>query len=121
MFLSTLTAVCGKTERQIHAYCLMRHHFHLVVETPQAKAKCWLREEMSRAGWDAEALRQAGKGDERKVRRAARVRRETTLPLKWIAGRVGLGTSKSANTKLDLWMQAAGGETPLMARAAMND
>ena len=35
MFLSTLTEACGKTEWQIHAYCLMRNHFHLVIETPQ--------------------------------------------------------------------------------------
>src|SRR4051812_14021953 len=34
-FLATLTEACGKTEWQIHAYCLMRNHFHLVVETPQ--------------------------------------------------------------------------------------
>ena len=24
-----------KTEWQVHAYCLMRNHFHLVLETPQ--------------------------------------------------------------------------------------
>ena len=35
-FLETLGEVCQKTAWQIHAYCLMRNHFHLVVETPQA-------------------------------------------------------------------------------------
>jgi len=35
-FLSTLTEACGKTVWQIHAYCLMRNHFHLMVETPQS-------------------------------------------------------------------------------------
>lgn len=34
-FLSTLGEACGKTEWQVHAYCLMRNHFHLVIETPQ--------------------------------------------------------------------------------------
>ncbi len=34
---------------------------------------------------------------------AARLRRETTLPLKRIAARVGLGTSKSANRNLYPW------------------
>jgi REP element-mobilizing transposase RayT len=34
-FLGTLTEACGKTEWQIHAYCLMRNHFHLAIETPQ--------------------------------------------------------------------------------------
>jgi len=34
-FLSTLGEACQKTEWQVHAYCLMRNHFHLVIETPQ--------------------------------------------------------------------------------------
>ena len=34
-FLEALGQVCGKTGWQVHAYCLMRNHFHLVVETPQ--------------------------------------------------------------------------------------
>ncbi len=35
-FLQTLTEACLKTGWQLHAYCLMGNHFHLVVETPQA-------------------------------------------------------------------------------------
>jgi len=34
-FLCTLEEACQKTEWQVHAYCLMRNHFHLVIETPQ--------------------------------------------------------------------------------------
>ena len=34
-FLATLGEVCQKTDWQVHAYCLMGNHFHLVVETPQ--------------------------------------------------------------------------------------
>jgi putative transposase len=33
-FLKTLAEACQKTGFQVHAYCLMRNHFHLVVETP---------------------------------------------------------------------------------------
>src|ERR1700722_778073 len=36
LFLETLGEACAKTGWQIHAYCLMPNHFHLVVETPQA-------------------------------------------------------------------------------------
>src|SRR6476646_6280957 len=36
-FLSTLSEACQKTEGQVHAYCLIRNHFRLVIETPQAK------------------------------------------------------------------------------------
>ena len=35
-FLETLAEVCVKTGWQVHAYCLLANHFHLVVETPQA-------------------------------------------------------------------------------------
>lgn len=35
-FLLTLGQTCEKTGWQVHAYCLMPNHFHLVVETPQA-------------------------------------------------------------------------------------
>ncbi|MBA3832574.1 MAG: transposase [Chthoniobacterales bacterium] len=35
-FLCALEQVCGKTGWEVHAYCLMGNHFHLVVETPQA-------------------------------------------------------------------------------------
>jgi REP element-mobilizing transposase RayT len=36
MFLETLGEACLKTGWEIHAWCLMSNHFHLVVETPQA-------------------------------------------------------------------------------------
>ena len=36
LFLETLTEACGKTGWQVHAYCLMNNHFHLVAETPRA-------------------------------------------------------------------------------------
>ena len=35
-FLQALGAACEKTGWQVHAYCLMGNHFHLVVETPRA-------------------------------------------------------------------------------------
>jgi len=34
-FLLTLGQTCAKTGWQVHAYCLMSNHFHLVVETAQ--------------------------------------------------------------------------------------
>jgi putative transposase len=35
-FLKTLAEACEKTAFEVHAYCLMRNHFHLVLETPNA-------------------------------------------------------------------------------------
>jgi REP element-mobilizing transposase RayT len=34
-FIKTLGEACRKTGFEIHAFCLMKNHFHLVVETPQ--------------------------------------------------------------------------------------
>src|SRR5712691_1415301 len=36
LFIETLGQACAKTDWQIHAWWLMRNHFHLVVETPKA-------------------------------------------------------------------------------------
>jgi REP element-mobilizing transposase RayT len=35
-FVKTLAEACQKTGWQVHAYCLMRNHYHLVLETPNA-------------------------------------------------------------------------------------
>jgi putative transposase len=35
-FLKTLAEACQKTGFQVHAGCLMRNHFHAVIETPNA-------------------------------------------------------------------------------------
>jgi REP-associated tyrosine transposase len=35
-FLKTMAEACQKTGFEVHAYCLMRNHFHLVLETPNA-------------------------------------------------------------------------------------
>ena len=36
LFLKTLGEACQKAGFQVHAYCLMPNHFHLVLETPRA-------------------------------------------------------------------------------------
>ena len=45
-FLKTLAEACQKTDWQVHAYCLMRKHYHLVLETPNANlvsGRAWLQ------------------------------------------------------------------------------
>ena len=42
-FVKTLAETCAKTGFQVHAYCLMRNHFHLVVETPQGNLVAGMR------------------------------------------------------------------------------
>ncbi len=45
-FLKTLAEACRKTGWRVHAYCLMRNHYHLLVETPEANlvsGMAWLQ------------------------------------------------------------------------------
>jgi putative transposase len=42
-FFTTLAEVCTKTDWQVHAFCLMGNHFHLVVETPNANLVAGMR------------------------------------------------------------------------------
>jgi REP element-mobilizing transposase RayT len=42
-FLKTLAEACEKTGFQVQAYCLMRNHFHLVVETPNGNLVAGMR------------------------------------------------------------------------------
>ena len=72
----------------------------------ERKAKRIVVEELRRLGWKESDLASRRKSDPGKMALAARLRKETTLPLKWIAKRVWLGTSKSANSKLHQWMRA---------------
>jgi REP element-mobilizing transposase RayT len=99
-FVKTLAATCAKTGFQVHAYCLMRNHFHLVVETPQVNLVAGMR-------WFLSAtLEQGTKSAPEKLALAARLRRETTLTLPWILARLHMGTWKSLNAKQHRWRKA---------------
>jgi len=60
-------------------------------ESRAAKAERLVREELGRLSWTDSELAQRRKGDPSKVRIALRLRRETTMTLKWIAGRLQMG------------------------------
>jgi len=76
-FIKTLAETCQKTNWQVHAYCLMPNHYHLVLETPEPNL----------------------------VAGMAWLRRETTLSTKAIAARMHLGSSKAANRSLHSYMR----------------
>ena len=45
-FIKTMAEACQKTGWPVHAYCLMRNHYHLVLETPNANlvaGMAWLQ------------------------------------------------------------------------------
>ena len=58
----------------------------------EAKAEGIVQAELKRLGWEEKELEERRKGDPAKVRVAARLRRETTMTLAWIAERLRMGT-----------------------------
>ena len=59
-------------------------------------------------GWQEKDLARHHKSDPGKLEIGARLRRETTLPLKTITARLHLGTSKAANTNLHRHLRGLG-------------
>jgi REP element-mobilizing transposase RayT len=62
-------------------------------ETDTARAERLLEEELRQRGWTARQLTARRKGDREKVKIAKRLRRDTTMTLDWIAGRLSMGAA----------------------------
>ena len=95
------------------------HHY---AEERQAsdkmKAQGIVAAELKRLGWAEEDLARRRKGDGQKVRIARRLRAETTMTLKWIAGTLHMGAWTHASNLLSAsrgssrnFMDAGGAET----------
>lgn len=76
---------------QVSEQASPRHTGEDVRQSAQAKAERIIQEELARLGWAVQDLRGHRKGDGRKVRIAARLRRETTMTLTGIAERLQMG------------------------------
>ncbi len=63
-----------------------------LAESDEPKARRIVEHELRRRRCTREQLTPWRKGDKRKVRIALRLRRETTMPLKWIAEQLAMGT-----------------------------
>ncbi|SPE51856.1 hypothetical protein SBV1_1440046 [Verrucomicrobia bacterium] len=72
-------------------------------ESAQARAERIIQDELGRLGWEEKEVISRRKSDPAKLAIAARLRKETTLTVKGIAVRLHLGTSKSANFRLNQW------------------
>jgi hypothetical protein len=82
------------------------HRHELKRESAEFKAERIIQEELKRLRWNAGELGRRRKSDPGKLAIAARLRRETTLALPWIAARLQAGTWKSLNAKLHRWRKA---------------
>src|SRR6266436_4309719 len=80
---------------------LREHHFgKFRQERALAKVERIVAQELRRLGWQETDLASRPKSHPAKLQIAARLSRETTLSIKQIAGRLCLGTSRSANVRL---------------------
>jgi pyruvoyl-dependent arginine decarboxylase (PvlArgDC) len=60
-------------------------------KTDEQKAQRLVREELAKRSWTEQDLKRCRKTDARKVKMAARLRRETVMTLDWIARRLQMG------------------------------
>lgn len=79
-------------------------------EAAEAKARRILAEELKRLRWTPADLQGRRKNDPQRLALAARLRKETILPVKSIAKLAGLGSSNSANANLHAWMRRKGND-----------
>ena len=73
------------------------------METDVAKAERIVRGELKWQRWDETKLAARAKGDLIKVKLAARLREETLVTVKWIAGRLQMGSAGYVNNRLYRW------------------
>jgi putative transposase len=76
------------------------HHRQGLDESDEHKARRIVRDELQRLKWTMEELNKIRKGDKRKLRIARRLRQETPMTLKWIAGTLKTGTSANLARRL---------------------
>ena len=95
------------------------HAGELHRQAADAKAERIIAEELQQRGWREEHLVVRRKNDPAKLDIATRLRKETTLPIKAIADRIHLGTSKSANMKLYKHMRRSSICDPAQAELAI--
>ena len=94
LFVSTLGEACAKTDWQVHGYGEERR------ESAQDKAARLVALGLKEAGWKPSDLALRRNGGPVKIALARRLRRETTMPVKWICERLAMGSWKSVNRRL---------------------
>ena len=76
------------------------HSGQLQRETAEPRASRIIAEELARRDWTEADLARGLRSDPGRLAIAARLRSETTLPVKWIAAGVQIGTTKGAQSLL---------------------
>ena len=88
-FIKTLGEAGVYAGWKVHVFCLMRNHFHLVIETPEptlVKGMQWM------LGTFTMRFNGMPKGAPLKVKIAERLHQETPMTLRWIAEALEMGS-----------------------------
>ena len=93
------------------------HSGKLHQQGSRARASRIVTEELNRLGWTGQELALRRKTDPQKLAIAARLRKETTLPVKEIAVLLSLGTSKSAHATLHRFVRHGTSSPPTVPSA----
>jgi REP element-mobilizing transposase RayT len=88
----------------------VEHYGEERFESDEAKALSILEQELKRRRWKEEELKVRRKGDKNKVAIAARLRKETTMTLKWIAEHLKMGSWNNVSNRLAALRK---GKTPM--------
>jgi hypothetical protein len=94
LFVSTLGEACAKSDWQVHGYGEERR------ESAEDKAERRVALGLKEAGRKPSDLALRRQGDPVKIALARRLRRETTMPVKWICERLAMGSWKSVHRRL---------------------
>ena len=82
------------------ARCRANHYGEEHFESDEAKVLGIVAAELRRRGWKEEELPARARSDKHKVAIAARLRRETTMTLKWSAQRLAMGSWNNVSNLL---------------------
>lgn len=94
---------------QVEARRGASHYGTELRESATDMAERLVRDGLAKLGWTEAELAARKKGDKSKMNLALRLRAETTMPLKWIAARLQMGTGASLSNLLAMGRRHASG------------
>ncbi len=77
-----------------------------MIGAAEAKAQRLIAQAPKRLGWKEGDFKKKPKTDAGKLAVASRLRRKTTVTIKWLAARLSTGSPKTLNTTLHRWRKA---------------
>ena len=119
-FQQCLFEACTRFRWRLHAFVIMRNHFHLAVETPEPNLSLgmkWLQKLAASIAIDLTGL-PAQKSAPEKLQLASALKQLTSVSNRWLAQRLQMGAPTGVSSFLHRF-QASGGTRTRSFRAAV--